>query len=182
MWKLKFRSMKQIGRWISRKVETGTQAFKVQHPLFPLPMKHKLTNGSLRSQQWAGSQPCLDYLWLQPFTSSMRAAFLTPFVPGPHSADSAGQRPSHTGAAHPVPIPPRQRVCHSCSCQWVSEWKVLSHSLWPHRLYNPWNSPGQNTGVCRLSLLQGIFPTQGSNSGLLHCRQTFTSWATKENP
>ena len=33
-----------------------------------------------------------------------------------------------------------------------------------------WNSPGQNTGVGSLSLLQGIFPTQGSNPGLLHCR------------
>ena len=44
-------------------------------------------------------------------------------------------------------------------------------SLWPHRQYNPWNSPGQNTGVGSLSLLQGIFPTQGSNPGLLHCRQ-----------
>ena len=40
----------------------------------------------------------------------------------------------------------------------------------------PWtiqsmNSPGQNTGVGSLSLLQGIFPTQGSNPGLPHCRQ-----------
>ena len=34
----------------------------------------------------------------------------------------------------------------------------------------PWNSPGQNTGVSSLSCLQGIFPTQGSNSGLPHCR------------
>ena len=34
----------------------------------------------------------------------------------------------------------------------------------------PWNSPGQNTGVGSLSLLQQIFPTQGSKSGLLHCR------------
>ena len=33
----------------------------------------------------------------------------------------------------------------------------------PHGLYSPWNSPGQNTGVCGLSLLQGIFPTQGSS-------------------
>ena len=33
-----------------------------------------------------------------------------------------------------------------------------------------WNSPGQNTGVNSLSLLQGIFPTQGSNPGLLHYR------------
>ena len=37
---------------------------------------------------------------------------------------------------------------------------------------SPWNSPSQNTGVGSLSLLQGIFPTQGSNPGLPHCRQT----------
>ena len=37
------------------------------------------------------------------------------------------------------------------------------------RLYSPWNSPGQNTGLGNLFLLQGIFPIQGSNSGLLHC-------------
>ena len=39
-----------------------------------------------------------------------------------------------------------------------------------HGLYSPWSSPGQNTGVGSLSLLQGIFPTQGSNPGLPHCR------------
>ena len=39
--------------------------------------------------------------------------------------------------------------------------------LQPHGLYSPWNSPGQNTGVGSLSLLQGIFPTQGLNPGLL---------------
>ena len=48
---------------------------------------------------------------------------------------------------------------------------VVSSSLRSYGLYNPWNSPGQNTGVGSLSLLQGIFPIQGSNSGLLHCRQ-----------
>ena len=48
---------------------------------------------------------------------------------------------------------------------------VVSDSLWPHGLYSPWNSPGQNTGVGSCSLLQGIFPTQGSKLGLLHCRQ-----------
>ena len=47
---------------------------------------------------------------------------------------------------------------------------VVSDSLQPHELYNPWNSPGQNTGVRKLSLLQGLFPTQGSNTCLLHCR------------
>ena len=46
----------------------------------------------------------------------------------------------------------------------------MSNSLQPHRLYSPRNSPGQNTGMGSLCLLQGIFPTQGSNPGLLHCR------------
>ena len=47
----------------------------------------------------------------------------------------------------------------------------MSDSLRPHGLHTPWNSPGQNTGVGSLSLLQGIFPTQGSNLGLPHCGQ-----------
>ena len=55
---------------------------------------------------------------------------------------------------------------------WVSESRsIVSDSFWPHGLYSPWNSPGQNTRVGSLSLLQGIFPTQGSNPGLLYCRQ-----------
>ena len=45
---------------------------------------------------------------------------------------------------------------------------VVSNSLWPHGLYSPWNSPGQNTGVG--SLLQGIFWARGSNPGFPHCR------------
>ena len=47
----------------------------------------------------------------------------------------------------------------------------VSDSLRLHGLYSPWNSPGKNTGVGSLSLLQGIFPTQGLNPGLPHCRQ-----------
>ena len=59
-------------------------------------------------------------------------------------------------------------VCVSCS--------VISNSLWPRGLYLarllcPWDSPGKNTGVGCHSLLQGIFPTQGLNPGLLHCGQ-----------
>ena len=48
---------------------------------------------------------------------------------------------------------------------------VMSDSLQPYVLYSPRNSPGQNTGVGSLSLLQGIFPTQGSNPGFPRCRQ-----------
>ena len=47
---------------------------------------------------------------------------------------------------------------------------VVSDSLLPHGLYSPYNSPGQNTGVDSLSLLQGIFPTLGSNLDLPHCK------------
>ena len=46
----------------------------------------------------------------------------------------------------------------------------MSDSLQPRGLYSPWNSPGQNTGVGSLCLLQGIFLTQESNQGLLHYR------------
>ena len=45
------------------------------------------------------------------------------------------------------------------------------NGLQPDRLLCPWNFPGKNTGVVWHSLLSGIFPTQGSNRGLLHCRQ-----------
>ena len=55
--------------------------------------------------------------------------------------------------------------------KWSVSRSVVSDSLQLHGLYSPWNSPGQNTGVGSLSLLQGIFPTQGSNPGLLHYRQ-----------
>ena len=44
------------------------------------------------------------------------------------------------------------------------------------------NSPGQNTGVGRLSLLQGIFLTQGSNTGLPHCRQILYQLSHKGRP
>jgi len=46
---------------------------------------------------------------------------------------------------------------------------VVSDSLQPKG--HPWDSPGQNTEVGSLSLLQGVFPTQGSNPGIPHCRQ-----------
>ena len=53
---------------------------------------------------------------------------------------------------------------------------VMSNSLWPPGLCSPpgssvhEDSPGKNTGVSCHALLQGIFPTQGLNPGLLHCK------------
>ena len=57
---------------------------------------------------------------------------------------------------------------------------VMSNSLQPHGLYSPWSFPGQNTGEGNLSLLQGIFLTQGLNPGVLNCRQILYQLATKE--
>ena len=59
---------------------------------------------------------------------------------------------------------------------------VVSDSLQPHGLYSPWNSPGQNTGVGSLSLLQGLFPTQRLNPGLLHCRRILNQLSHKGSP
>ena len=59
---------------------------------------------------------------------------------------------------------------------------VMSNSLRPHGLYSPWNSPGQNTGVGSLSLLQGIFPSQGSNPGLLHYKLILYQLSHKGSP
>ena len=53
----------------------------------------------------------------------------------------------------------------------TESWLVVSNSLQPRKIYCPWNSPGQDTGVGSLSLLQQIFPTQELNQGLPHCRQ-----------
>ena len=61
----------------------------------------------------------------------------------------------------------RQAARLSSSVSLISESRlVVSDSLRPHGLYSPWNSPGQNTGVGSHSLLQEIFPTQGSNPGV----------------
>ena len=59
---------------------------------------------------------------------------------------------------------------------------VVSYSLGPHGLYSPWNSPGQNTGVGSLSILQGNFPTLGLNPDLPHCRRILHQLSHKERP
>ena len=52
----------------------------------------------------------------------------------------------------------------------------------PWTMYSPWNSPGQNTRVGSLSLLQGIFSTQGLNPGLPHCKQILYQLSHKGSP
>ena len=68
------------------------------------------------------------------------------------------------------------------TCVWSEGCSVVSDSLWPHGLYSSWNSPGQNTWLGSLSLLQGIFPAKGSNPGLPHCRQILYQLSHKGSP
>ena len=66
--------------------------------------------------------------------------------------------------------------------KWSESHSVMSNSLWPDGLYGPWNSPGQNTGMGSLSLLQEIFRTQGSNPGLPHCSWILYQLSHKRSP
>ena len=66
-----------------------------------------------------------------------------------------------------------------CCALWLSHvWLFATPWTWPTRLLCPWDSPGVG---CH-TLLQGIFPTQGSNSGLLHCRQMLYHLSHQGNP
>ena len=76
-----------------------------------------------------------------------------------------------------------------CSVLWKWKWgySVTSNSLQPRglqltRLLRPWDSRGKSTGVGCHCLLQGIFPTQGSNPGLPHCRQTLYPLSLQGSP
>ena len=86
--------------------------------------------------------------------------------------------PFPEGCAWPL----RHSMDISQSCPTQSCRSVLSDSLQPHGFYSPWNSPGQNTEVGSFSLFQGIFPTQGSNPGLPHCRQILYQLSHKGSP
>ena len=60
-----------------------------------------------------------------------------------------------------------------------AKWKGKSLSAqfsWPHGPFSSWNSPGQNTGVGSLSLLQGIFPTRDQTQVSRIAGGFFTSW------
>ena len=65
------------------------------------------------------------------------------------------------------------------------KWKLLSRPTLHDSMdciVSPWDCAGQNTGVGGLSFLQGIFPTQGSNPGLPHCRWILYQLSHKGSP
>ena len=59
---------------------------------------------------------------------------------------------------------------------------VVSNSLRPHGLLCPWGFPGKKTGVGCHFLLQEVFPTQGLNPGLPHCRRTLYHLSHQGSP
>ena len=102
-----------------------------------------------------------------------------------HSSVLAWRIPG-TGEPGGLPSMGSHRVRHEWSdlaAAAVFSCLVTSSSLQPHgwrpsRIHG--DSAGKNTGVGCQALLQSLFPTQGSNPGLLHCRRFFTNWATRE--
>ena len=98
------------------------------------------------------------------------------------------------------PSKPRDWTCISCGVRrvtciknvikpllhhevkWSEIHSIVSNSLWFRGLYSPLDSPGQNTGVGSLSLLQSIFPTQGLNPGLPHWRWILYQLSHKGSP
>ena len=96
---------------------------------------------------------------------------------GPVSQGRAGSRGAAAGAyeqsvGEEVGEADEDCLAGHCVCWLLSRAQLcVTPCVQPTRLLCPWDSPGQNTGVGFHALLQGIFPTQGSNPGLLHCRQ-----------
>ena len=100
---------------------------------------------------------------------------------------------NHLILCHPLLLPPsifpiiNVFLNESVLCIRQPKYWSFSFSISPSNEYSgslniPWNSLDQNAGVGSLSLLQGIFPTQGSNPGLPHCRQILNQLSHKGNP
>ena len=79
---------------------------------------------------------------------------------------------------------PRQTIQYhnrKCSRSVVSD-SLRPHGLWSTALLRPWDFSGKSTGVGCHFLLQRIFPTQGSNLSLSHCRQTLYHMSHQGSP
>ena len=82
----------------------------------------------------------------------------------PHQAERGGRKRERTFFVYFL-----IRILHAQSLSRVLT--LVTHGLYPARLFCSWDSPGRNTGVGCYFLLQGIFLTQGLNPHLLNCRQ-----------
>ena len=138
-------------------------------PVCPSPSPRTFSN-SCPLSRWCHSNILSSVI---PFSSHLQSYPASGSFPMSQLFTSGNQS---TGASASASVLPINEV------KWSESYSVLSDSLRPHGLYNPWISPGQNTGVGSLSLLQGIFPTWESNPGLLHCRWTLYQLSHKGRP
>ena len=148
-----------------------------------IPNMPYLIGGALPNFQWKSIQLCptlCDPVDHSPPGSSVHGilqARILEWVAMPSSVESSQPRgqmsmsPDWQATSLPL-VPPEKPIFIMRVVNKSESRSVMSNSLQPHATpYSPWNSPGQNTGEGSLSLLQGIFPTQRLNPGLLHCRQ-----------
>ena len=95
-------------------------------------------------EKWVQSLGWEGFLEEEMATQSSILAWIIPWTQEPDGLQSTGS----------------ERVRHSWATEWVRVYLIC-----------PWDSPCKNTGVGCHALLQGVVPTQGSNPGLLHCKQ-----------
>ena len=127
---------------------------------------------------WEGTGAPGGGLWLKS-SPPLPAPSVSP-SPAPdanQSKQSWAPGPSCTDCAHLSEFP---RVLGGKG-KYFPKWKVRvkSNSFRPHGLHSPWDSPGQNTWVGSLSLLQRILPTQDRTQVSHIAGRFFNSWATQ---
>ena len=100
----------------------------------------------------------------------LRVPSCSPWIFWPPTLHSTKVEQSEVAPTHWAVITAGNEVPHIRSVAMTDS--LQPHGLQPARLLCPWDFPGKNTGVVCHFLLQGIFPTQGLSSGLLHHRWT----------
>ena len=107
--------------------------------------------------------------WLAHMAISTCKSGCWPQSLGQATAQRNASAASSFDTENPVIFPKSREKLYSVSHSVMSD-SLRPHGLWSTRFLCPWDSPDKNTGVGSHSLLQGIFWTQGSNSGLPHCK------------
>ena len=126
-------------------------------------------------ETWVWSLGREDPLKKEMATHSSTLAWKIPWTEKPDRLQTTGsQRVRHDWVTSHHSLQNTQFM-YTNSWKWSVRHSVMSDSLRSHGLYSPWTSPGQDAGV-------GIFPTQGSNPGLPHCRQILYQLSHQGSP
>ena len=159
-------------------LSADTASHRGSHAAGPAPRGLSVRLPSSLSCAPVSAAICLPWLYLFPTVGNEINVLRIPGLWGINRISSAFLQKGCQEKLHST----REEIRGIVSGESESESRsVASDSLRPHGL-SPWNSPGQNIGVGSLSLLQGIFPTEGSNPGLPHCRQILYQLSPKGSP